>query len=148
MAYELTWSPTAKLDLKELCEFIAEDNPVNQKIGLRVLEKAGIRADAVSNGIEAIKALETIPYDIVLMDVQMPDLDGLTATSMIRSGEAKVLKQDVIIIAMTARAMKGDREECEAAGMNDYITKPVQPQLLLEKIGAYIELIGNQKRKV
>lgn len=127
---------------------IAEDNPVNQKIGLRVLEKAGIRADAVSNGIEAIKALETIPYDIVLMDVQMPDLDGLTATSMIRSGEAKVLKQDVIIIAMTARAMKGDREECEAAGMNDYITKPVQPQLLLEKIGAYIELIGNQKRKV
>lgn len=127
---------------------IAEDNPVNQKIGLRVLEKAGIRADAVSNGIEAIKALETIPYDIVLMDVQMPELDGLTATSMIRSGEAKTLKQDVIIIAMTARAMKGDREECEAAGMNDYITKPVQPQILLEKIGVYIEMIGNQKRKI
>lgn len=127
---------------------IAEDNPVNQKIGLRVLEKAGIRADAVSNGLEAIKALETIPYDIVLMDVQMPELDGLTATSMIRSGTANVLKQDVIIIAMTARAMKGDREECEKAGMNDYITKPVQPQVLLEKIGTYIEMIGNHKRKV
>lgn len=127
---------------------IAEDNPVNQKIGLRVLEKAGIRADAVSNGMEAIKALEMIPYDIVLMDVQMPELDGLTATAMIRSGEARVLKQDVIIIAMTARAMKGDREECEAAGMNDYITKPVQPQVLLEKIGSYIEMIGKQKRKI
>lgn len=127
---------------------IAEDNPVNQKIGLRVLEKAGIRADAVSNGLEAIRALETIPYDIVLMDVQMPELDGLTATSMIRSGQAKVLKQDVVIIAMTARAMKGDREECERAGMNDYITKPVQPQVLIEKIGDYIEMIVNQKRKV
>jgi CheY-like chemotaxis protein len=127
---------------------IAEDNPVNQKIGLKVLEKAGIRADAVSNGLEAIRSLETIPYDIVLMDVQMPELDGLTATRMIRSGEASVLRKDVIIIAMTARAMKGDREQCEAAGMNDYITKPVQPQILLEKIGVYIELIANQKRKV
>lgn len=126
---------------------IAEDNPVNQKIGLKVLEKAGIRADAVSNGLEAIRALEMIPYDIVLMDVQMPELDGLTATSMIRDGRAAVVNPDVVIIAMTARAMKGDREECENAGMNDYITKPVQPQVLMEKIGSYIEMIGDQKRR-
>ncbi|WP_051283854.1 response regulator [Desulforegula conservatrix] len=126
---------------------IAEDNPVNQKIGLRVLEKAGIRADAVSNGLEAIRSLEMIPYDIVLMDVQMPELDGISATRAIRSGEARVLNPDVIIIAMTAMAMKGDREECEKAGMNDYITKPVQPQAMLEKIIAYIEVAGEMKRK-
>jgi len=120
---------------------------LNQKIGLRVLEKAGIRADAVSNGLEVISSLGMIPYDIILMDVQMPELDGLSATKMIRSGEVKVLNPDVIIIAMTARAMKGDREECEKAGMNDYITKPMQPQVLIEKISGYIEIIGAQKKK-
>lgn len=125
---------------------IAEDNPVNQKIGLQVLEKAGIRADAVSNGMEAIRALEMIPYDIVLMDVQMPELDGLKATAMIRRGDVQVLNPDVIIIAMTARAMKGDREECEAAGMNDYITKPVHPRTMLEKIDSYILFLQNREK--
>lgn len=126
---------------------IAEDNVVNQKLALKILEKAGFKADAVSSGKEALEAVARIPYDIILMDVQMPELDGLEASKIIRSGEVKVLNPEVIIIAMTARAMKGDREECEAAGMNDYITKPMQPYVLIEKISSYVEVISAKKEK-
>nr|WP_269545301.1 response regulator [Desulforegula conservatrix] len=126
---------------------VAEDNAVNQKLVLRILEKAGFRADAVSSGKEAVEAVTKIPYDIILMDVQMPELDGLEATRIIRGGKARVLNPDVIIIAMTARAMKGDREECEAAGMNDYITKPMQPEVVIEKIGSYVDVVHARKIK-
>jgi CheY-like chemotaxis protein len=84
----------------------------------------------VANGAEAIRALETIPYDLVLMDVQMPELDGLEATRRIRSAESSVLNPGVPVIAMTAHAMQGDRERCLDAGMNDYLTKPIDPQAL------------------
>ncbi|HUU42032.1 MAG TPA: response regulator, partial [Desulfatiglandales bacterium] len=113
---------------------LAEDNIINQKLALRLIEKFGYRADAVANGREAIKALETVPYDMVLMDVQMPVMDGLKATRVIRDPKSSVLKHDVPIIAMTAHAMKGDREKCLEVGMNDYISKPIDPQKLLEAI--------------
>jgi len=116
---------------------VAEDNPTNQLVIIGVLRKQGLSADAVGNGLEAIKALETIPYDIVLMDVQMPELDGLEATRRIRDPESKVLDHAVPVIAMTAHAMVGDRETCLEAGMDDYVTKPVRPQELFEAIGRW-----------
>ena len=107
---------------------LAEDNAVNQKLALRLLEQMGYRADLASNGFEAIESLERQIYDLVLMDVQMPDLDGLEATRKIRVMEN--LDQPRII-AMTANAMQGDREMCLAAGMDDYISKPIRvPELV------------------
>jgi CheY-like chemotaxis protein len=119
---------------------IAEDNIINQKLALKLLEKFGYKADAVANGEEAVRLLSMIPYNLVLMDVQMPVMDGLDATRIIRSPESHVLNHAVPVIAMTAHAMAGDRKICLDAGMNDYITKPVNPDLLLEKINAYLKL--------
>ncbi|NNG00011.1 MAG: GAF domain-containing protein [Desulfobacteraceae bacterium] len=117
---------------------VAEDNPVNQKLALRLLEKFGYRADAVANGKEALQALQLINYDIVLMDIQMPEMDGLSATQAIRSSTSPVRNPAVPVIAMTAHAMSGDRDKCIAAGMDDYITKPVRPQILLETIKRFL----------
>jgi CheY-like chemotaxis protein/HPt (histidine-containing phosphotransfer) domain-containing protein len=111
---------------------VAEDNVVNQKVALRILEKLGYRADAVANGQEAVTALETVPYDLVLMDVQMPEMNGLEATRAIRGSQAKVLCRDIPVVAMTAHALKGDRDKCLEAGMNDYIGKPVTTSALKE----------------
>ncbi|CAB1057683.1 hypothetical protein D1BOALGB6SA_2436 [Olavius sp. associated proteobacterium Delta 1] len=113
---------------------VAEDNAVNQQVALQILDKSGYRADAVANGCEALKALEMIFYDLVLMDVQMPEMDGFEATSQIRSGQSGVPNPDVPIVAMTAHAMRGDRERCLKAGMNDYLAKPIEPEKLLSKI--------------
>ncbi len=117
---------------------VVEDNIVNQKIAVKLIEKAGYQADVAANGKEAIKALETFKYDIVLMDVQMPEMDGFEATKRIRNPESRVLNHDIPIIAMTAHAMQGDRELCLAAGMNDYVSKPVQAQGLFDKIEQFI----------
>jgi PAS domain S-box-containing protein len=117
---------------------VAEDNIVNQHVALGILKKFGLRADAVANGAEAVKALETIPYDLVLMDVQMPVMDGLEATREIRNPQSKVGSHAIPIIAMTAYAMQGDRERCVEAGMNDYVSKPVLFQALTEVLARWL----------
>ncbi len=113
---------------------VVEDNTVNQKLVLIYLKQYGFMATAVANGLEAISALEMIDYNVVLMDVQMPEMDGFEATRTIRSNTSKVKNHEVPIIAMTARAMKGDREKCIETGMNDYVTKPIKPERLFEAI--------------
>ena len=111
---------------------LAEDNVVNQKLALRLLQQMGYRADLASNGIEAVESVERQRYDVVLMDVQMPEMDGLEAT---RGIVARWPGADrPCIVAMTANAMQGDREACLAAGMNDYITKPIRVEQLIEAL--------------
>ncbi len=105
---------------------VAEDNVTNQMVALGLLRKLGVDGDAAADGKEALKALATVPYDLVLMDVQMPVMDGIEATRLIRSGQSGVRNPDIPIVAMTGHAMQEDRERCLAAGMNDYLTKPVQ----------------------
>jgi CheY-like chemotaxis protein len=117
---------------------VAEDNVVNQKVALRILQKLGYRADAVADGREAVMALETIPYDLVLMDLQMPQMDGLEATSVIRDPSSRVRNHGIPVIAMTAHAMKGDREKCLQAGMDDYVSKPVTTLALNEILEKYL----------
>ncbi|MCP3942640.1 MAG: response regulator [Desulfobacteraceae bacterium] len=105
---------------------LAEDNYINQQVVIGVLKKLGYRrVDAVANGLEAIAALEQVHYDLVLMDLSMPEMDGVQATRRIRKKNSKVKNSDIPIIALTAHAMKGDREKCFEFGMNDYITKPI-----------------------
>ena len=103
---------------------LAEDNVVNQKLAVRLLERMGYRADVAGNGAEAIAALADGAYDLVLMDVQMPELDGLEATRRIRD---RWPDRPLRIVGLTANAMAGDREACLAAGMDDYVSKPIRP---------------------
>jgi len=109
---------------------LAEDNVVNAKLAVRLLERLGCHVDVASNGHEALKMVQSIPFDLVFMDCQMPEMDGFEATRAIRAwentsrvGESPV--SQLPIIALTANAMQGDRERCLSAGMNDYITKPL-----------------------
>lgn len=110
---------------------VAEDNAINQKIVLVMLQKAGCEVVAVDNGNKAVEAVRSNPVDLVLMDLHMPQLDGLEATRQIRALESAV--KEVPIIALTASAFTEDRDRCLAAGMNDFITKPIRLNYLLEK---------------
>ncbi|HVU16410.1 MAG TPA: response regulator [Candidatus Didemnitutus sp.] len=114
---------------------VVEDNPVNQKVVLRSLERLGYRADAVGNGLEALAALDQRKYDLVLMDLQMPEMDGLTATREIRIRYPK--HRQPWIVALTANAMAGDRERCLEAGMDDYLAKPVKIEGLQNAITSH-----------
>lgn len=114
---------------------VAEDNVINQKVVMRILEKKlGYSADVVPDGKEAVESLERSDYSLVLMDCQMPGLDGYEATRIIRNENSPVRNHNIPIIAMTANAMHGDREKCLEAGMNDYVTKPVNMQVLADAI--------------
>ena len=117
---------------------LVEDNLINQKLGLRILETNGYKADLAKNGLEALKAIKKENYDLILMDVQMPEMDGFQATRKIRKMEEKT-GNHIPIIAMTAHAMKGDRERCLEAGMDHYVSKPIKPEELLRVIKKVME---------
>ena len=111
---------------------LAEDNSINQKIALQLLLRMGYRADVVGNGLEVLEALHRQTYDVIFMDVHMPEMDGLLATQRVRQ-DLGVAKQPRII-AMTANAMQGDRENCLAAGMDDYVSKPIRIEELIQAL--------------
>jgi CheY-like chemotaxis protein/HPt (histidine-containing phosphotransfer) domain-containing protein len=119
---------------------LADDNPINQKVGVTVLQKLGYRANLASNGVEVLKALEEKAYDLVFLDVQMPEMDGLEAAR--RICERWPAEQRPLIVAMTGNALLGDREKCLAAGMDDYISKPVR----VGELQAIIERWGPARR--
>ncbi|WP_333819768.1 hybrid sensor histidine kinase/response regulator [Ohtaekwangia sp.] len=121
---------------------IAEDNPVNQKLAKHVLNKLGYTPDIASNGLEAIEAFTTTGHNVILMDVQMPEMDGLEASQRIRQHPGA----QPIIIAMTANAMQGDREQCLKAGMNDYISKPVNLEELMKTLEKWAVTLQTQAR--
>jgi len=131
------------MDLSHCRLLLVEDNRINQEVARHILAEFGIEPDVAINGLEALTLLKSakgnMAYNIVLMDCQMPEMDGYQATTAIRQGQAGQENQSVTIIAMTANAMKGDREKCLAAGMTDYLSKPIEPVKLKEKLSLYIE---------
>jgi CheY-like chemotaxis protein/HPt (histidine-containing phosphotransfer) domain-containing protein len=122
---------------------LCDDNAINQKVALRLLQKMGYKADVAANGVECLRAIERQPYDVIFMDVQMPEMDGIEATRQIRQRQNNPapqahFKPGIAIIAMTANAMQGDREKCIDAGMDDYLSKPIRP----DDIRKVLELWG------
>jgi len=122
---------------KSLHILLAEDNVVNQKLAIRLLEKRGHQVVLANNGKQALDALDKTAFDLVLMDVQMPEMDGLEATQKLREREKSTGKHQAVV-AMTALVMKGDRERCMEAGMDGYLSKPIRPQDLDEVLDAYV----------
>ncbi|MBF0099843.1 MAG: response regulator [Desulfobacterales bacterium] len=124
---------------KSIRILLAEDNKVNQMIALKYLNKFGLTADVVENGKMVLSALEKTLYTLVLMDVQMPEIDGIETTYIIRNPSSHVLNHHIPIIAMTAHTMKGDENRCIDAGMNDYVSKPINPTIFIDKIVRWIK---------
>ena len=124
-------SGTPKLGLNVL---LAEDNPINQRVAVRMLEKIGCTATVVKDGVEATIAFGRQPFDVVLMDCQMPGMNGLEATRAIRDSERRDMRERTPIVALTANAMHSDREACFAAGMDDFLPKPVRLESLTEAL--------------
>jgi signal transduction histidine kinase/chemotaxis response regulator CheB len=133
--------PAARAPAPDISILIAEDNPVNQKVTSLLLRSLGYAADVAANGLEVLAALRRHRYALVLMDAQMPEMDGLEATRRIRQDEAAAggFGRRIKIIAMTANAMSGDREACLAAGMDDYLAKPVKPEDLRATLQRYLK---------
>ncbi len=131
-------SPAAGVP-RSLHILVAEDNAVNQRVAVRMLEKAGHRVDLVGNGRGAVAAVDHVSYDLILMDCLMPRMDGFEATRAIRAAEVGT-DRHVSIVALTANAMQRDREQCLAAGMDDYLTKPFTKQALTAILERWTEL--------
>jgi two-component system sensor histidine kinase/response regulator len=117
---------------------VVEDNAVNQKVAQGLLKKFGVQVDLAANGEEALSSLSHLSFDLVLMDCQMPVMDGYEATQRIRLPQSNVLNRKIPIIAMTANSMQGDREKCLAVGMDDFISKPVNPSKLQEALTRWL----------
>ncbi len=126
-------------DFSKLKVLLVEDNPINQKVAREILRLGGIEPEIAENGVAAVEALKESRFDLVLMDIQMPEMDGREATIVIRK---ELGLTDLPIIAMTAHTMEGDREKCLSAGMNDYVSKPIDPGKLFEAIGNAVDLGG------
>ena len=122
---------------------LAEDNHINQQLAVRMLEKRGHSVIIAANGRQAVTAHQRGAFDLILMDVQMPEMNGFEATAAIRQNE-KATKERIPIVAMTARALKGDREECIAAGMDGYVSKPMRAEALFETIGSIVPDVGDE----
>ncbi|KAK7724034.1 Chk1 protein kinase [Diaporthe eres] len=151
-------SPNPYLDLSQIPKeslrvCIAEDNAINQKIAIQYIQRLGYKyVDAYDNGLKAVeglrqKALEGEPYHVILMDVQMPVMDGYDATKLLRKDSLEAVRK-ILVIAMTASAIQGDREKCLAAGMNDYLAKPVRSDVLKKKLDTYVGGQAPPDRKV
>jgi len=117
---------------------VAEDNAINQLVAKSILKKLDFQVDIAENGEQAINMLRKRNYDLIIMDCQMPEMDGYQATETIRNSKTILTKNSVPIIAMTANAMIGDREKCLSSGMNDYISKPLEPQNLLNIVEKWL----------
>ena len=125
---------------------LAEDNKINQKVAVRILNDAGFSCDTVFNGLEALKAVQEKDYSLVLMDVQMPEMDGFTATTEIRKLGGKI--GSIPIVAITAHALMGDKEKCLSIGMDDYITKPIVAENLMKSIDNLLKIGVKEEAKV
>jgi CheY-like chemotaxis protein len=130
---------SAGVDRSSLRAFIAEDNRANQRVIALMLKRLGIQSEAVENGKELLAVMQEKPADLILMDLQMPVMDGLEATAAIRAGEVGEASKNVTIIALTANAMAGDEERCLSAGMNGYLPKPVKIAALEEKLNQLLK---------
>ncbi|MCP4992185.1 MAG: response regulator, partial [Gammaproteobacteria bacterium] len=146
---------TAKIENLEQFQarvLVVEDNPVNQMVAKGIMQKFGLRIDIAGDGREALRMLEQLPFDLIFMDCQMPVMDGYEATRQIRNPESMVRDHDIPVVALTANAMRGDQEKCIAAGMNDYITKPIDPKKVNQALMQWLPedcrvLIDDQRKE-